>query len=127
RKVNFSVLPVTMSQVLAQENKGSVDIRWKALNQSNVKSYEIERGWDSYTFQNIGSIAAKEDGAAEINYSWSDKNPLSGKNYYRIKSVDIDGSFGYSPIVVVGVDGKAAAVRIFPNPVIGRSFQMQIV
>ncbi|RMG70069.1 MAG: T9SS C-terminal target domain-containing protein, partial [Bacteroidetes bacterium] len=44
-----------------------------------------------------------------------DHSPLRGLGYYRLRQVDMDGSFAYSPSVMVSLDGLAFS--IYPNPV----------
>ena len=49
-----------------------------------------------------------------------------GNNYYRIKVVNNTGSVGYSS-VVVAVAGKAkGAISVYPNPVVGNNFNLQL-
>jgi len=44
--------------------------------------------------------------------------PLAGLNYYRLKTIDIDGKIGYSTIVVLmGKNKGFEIVSLAPNPV----------
>src|SRR6185436_5147297 len=43
------------------------------------------------------------------------KNPLAGKNYYRMKQVDFNGIFDYSEIISVNTL-KQSGVSIYPTP-----------
>ena len=45
-----------------------------------------------------------------------DKHPVKGNNYYRLKQVDIDGSYKYSQIAVVTIDTKGNQLVLYPNP-----------
>ncbi|HEY8387436.1 MAG TPA: T9SS type A sorting domain-containing protein, partial [Parasegetibacter sp.] len=126
RKVSMGVLPVTMSQILAYANNGVANLQWKALNQSGVARYEIERSADGYTFKKAGELAAKSEGLMELNYWWADPSPDFGNNFYRIKSIDLDGSYGYSETVKVNVNQKPGEIRVFPNPVTDGIMQLQI-
>jgi hypothetical protein len=40
---------------------------------------------------------------------------MSGTSYYRLKMVDLDGTFEYSKLVAVSAEGTLA-VRAYPNP-----------
>ncbi|MEL6660696.1 MAG: T9SS type A sorting domain-containing protein, partial [Bacteroidota bacterium] len=43
--------------------------------------------------------------------------PLNGDNYYRLRQVDLDGSFTYSPVRVVHLKSQAhQQPKVFPNP-----------
>jgi hypothetical protein len=44
-------------------------------------------------------------------------HPQNGSNYYRLKSIDLDGSFKYSKVVLVKFGGVIQIVSsISPNP-----------
>ena len=38
------------------------------------------------------------------------------RNYYRLKQVDLDGSYEYSKIVAVNFDLAETTVKVYPNP-----------
>ena len=53
-------------------------------------------------------------------YSWTDNNPSNGTNFYRIRSVDRDGTGKFSPIVKVEAEKTSAGnITIYPNPIRG--------
>jgi len=53
-------------------------------------------------------------------YSFTHEEPRQGPNYYRLKSVDLDGSIDYSNIIAVNLEetkiGQDFEVIISPNP-----------
>src|SRR5690606_9636456 len=63
-----------------------------------------------------GSLSANLNPSLTNSYSWNDVSPLSGTNYYRIKSVDRDGAFTYSKIVKATLTGMEASLRAYPVP-----------
>jgi hypothetical protein len=48
-------------------------------------------------------------------YSYPDQSPLPGDNYYRLRMVDLDGSYSYSPVRSVRFGGRGA-LTVYPNP-----------
>ena len=49
------------------------------------------------------------------SYTTTDTKPLQGWNYYRLKQVDNDGRFNYSPVISVLFDANGTIV-LYPNP-----------
>ena len=43
--------------------------------------------------------------------------PLKGISYYRLKQVDLDGSFVYSNIIAINRNSAENSITVFPNPV----------
>jgi hypothetical protein len=50
-------------------------------------------------------------------YDYTDRQPLTGNNFYRLKQVDIDGQFEYSKVVQVKQKENTGLATIYPNPV----------
>ena len=87
---------------------------WKTTNEQNNDHFDIERSADGTGFASIGSVAAT--GTAGGSYSFTDGNPRDGMNYYRLRQVDNDGTYTYSPIEAVKFDPERA-ILVYPNPV----------
>jgi Secretion system C-terminal sorting domain len=101
---------------MSESGKNKAQIKWKTTNEKNVKYYEVEKSsTDSKDFIALSKKMAK-NGDAE-SYDVIDENPFTNINYYRLKMVNIDGSFSYSSIKsVVFKDAKKTAFKVFPNP-----------
>ena len=55
-----------------------------------------------------------------LNYSTTDKYPMIGLSYYRLKQTDFDGQFSYSNISAVNIDRIGNRYfNIYPNPTDG--------
>ena len=53
------------------------------------------------------------------SYSFTDKDVLNGSYSYRLKQIDADGNFAYSPIVEVTINNLPAQFELsqnYPNP-----------
>ncbi len=114
-------LPVTLLYFNAGKLGNTAAIlKWKTSQESNSSKFEIERSNDAVNFKNIGKVSAAGNSQVAINYSFTDYQPASGLNYYRLKQVDIDGYFVYTPSRLVKFDGlNAGVVKYYPNPTNG--------
>jgi hypothetical protein len=69
----------------------------------------------------IPSLVLIGSGSISTTTDYSYRDPLNGLSqgmlYYRLRMVDLDGKFSYSPVREISVDGTdQALVAISPNP-----------
>lgn len=106
------------------QSNNTVLLDWKTENEVNTSHFVIERGTDGNHFTGIGNVPANgrtNTGGASFTYSFTDNdaaNQPSQKLYYRLKMVDIDGTFKYSNIISVTLPLTIGKLTISPNPVI---------
>ncbi|KAA0989069.1 T9SS type A sorting domain-containing protein [Dyadobacter aurulentus] len=105
-------LPVKLSSFLAKKEGEVALLNWTTVSEVNFDRFSIERSEDGKKWVAIGTVFPKSDLTSD--YSFSDKIPLPGANYYRLKMVDRDGSFAYSEIKEVAFDAKK--IFVYPNP-----------
>ncbi|MGC4101473.1 LamG-like jellyroll fold domain-containing protein [Ferruginibacter sp.] len=108
----FTALPVTLVSFYGSKQNNDAQLQWITANEINIKRYEVERSDDGRNFIAIGSV-----NPGNTTYSFTDANVFSSRAlvYYRLRSVDIDARFTYSPIIKLAT--KVNALNIFPNPV----------
>lgn len=113
--LSFSVRKQTGDEVLAE---------WKTAQELDVNRYEVQlaRGAEdlqSNRFTTIGQVNSLGNTASERQYSFTDRElNKTGVRYYRLKIVDNDGSYSYSPVRPV-VFSQETDWRVFPNPSAG--------
>jgi hypothetical protein len=108
------ILPVTWVYFVAAKSGKQVNLNWQVANQINNDHYDAERSFDGSSFTKIGTV--KVTSASTSNYSYVDYGPAYDKiNYYRIKEVDKDGKFSYSPIRKIAY-GDENIITVSPNP-----------
>jgi hypothetical protein len=93
-----------------------VAISWKTDLEVNSSHFEVQRSGNSKEWKSIASIQASGNISVEQSYSYTDAAPLDGTNYYRLKIIDLDGQFDYSPIKSVSIAATALNVVAGPNP-----------
>lgn len=115
-------LPVKMVDFTAQkQNNSNVVLQWKVSTEIDVPKYEIEmaRGnadLQAGNFVKIGEVAGLGNSAGTRTYTFTDTEADKfGPRYYRLKIVNLDGSFTYSPIRSVIFDDPVRW-QIYPNP-----------
>ena len=109
------VLPLTFTSLKACQKSKDIAVEWTVENESNMKQYEVEKSVDGNHYNMVNTVAANN--AAANNYSWLDKNPSQGNNYYRIRSTGLNGQIEYSKVVKVNIGSLKRAITVYPNPV----------
>ncbi|HJW17095.1 MAG TPA: T9SS type A sorting domain-containing protein, partial [Flavisolibacter sp.] len=118
--VNIFPLPVFLlsftAKVASVSNQEKVVCNWKTVNEENSSFFLVERSTNARNFIAIGKINSHGNSSSLIDYSYTDETPLSGLSYYRLKMVDLDGSFNYSSIVAITISSNSFTVLVQQNP-----------
>lgn len=118
-----SPLPVELTAFAATaEGPQAVRLSWTTASEVKSARFEVERSASGSSFAPIGTVAAAGSSAAPRSYNLLDATLPTGATmlYYRLRQIDQDGTFTYSPVRVVTLD-KAAPTRLTlaPNPTTG--------
>ena len=115
--VNSVPLPLQLLSFEAQLNiQDEVDLTWQTTAEQNVSHFELEHSIDGFSFDNFGKTFANGSSLNnKTNYEYTHRKPSNGYNYYRLKMVDLDGKFEYSPIRLVNLRQDLVTL-LYPNP-----------
>ncbi len=106
-------LPAEFTGFTARATKDGHRLDWSVAEQHDVAHYLVEAGSDGRTFVTVGQVPAGRSAVA--TYAYTEATPPAGDRYYRIRTVDLDGSTDVSAIrLVPGPDTDG--FRVFPNP-----------
>jgi hypothetical protein len=108
-------LPIELTSFTATEQNRTVQLAWSTATEQNNAYFDIERAGGDYTFKSIGNVPGAGNSTQTRQYAYTDKTPLTGLNYYRLKQVDTDGAYTYSPVVPVRV-GASGKLQLHPVP-----------
>lgn len=114
-----SALPVTLVSFDAKRRESQAYLQWRTSSEVNSRQFDIERSADGRQWHHLGSIMARGGETSNTDYSYTDAFPQPGTNMYRLKMIDLDGSFAYSRIAALAFGTETAA--IYPNPAMGVS------
>jgi hypothetical protein len=84
------LLPVVFSSFDAKKDGCNAVLSWTTEMEHNNNYFAVERSASGKAFTEIGRINAN-NGDMQHHYSFTDEQPASGLNQYRITQVDIDG------------------------------------
>ena len=99
--VSANTLPVNLKYLSAKEDNGVVEINWITGSEINNDFFTIERSNNGFDFIEIGKVNGGDNSSHDITYSYTDKEPLIGSNYYRLIQTDYDGEYKiFAPVHV---------------------------
>ncbi len=110
-------LPVEFLYFKAEKDGDDALLTWATATETNSSHFIVERSNNGAVWENIGNVDAAGESLETILYSFTDQDPVVGFNYYRLKQVDLDGSYDYSTIdlVIFGAE-DVEDVLLYPNP-----------
>ena len=103
--VDFTVEPMS---------SGNIMLKWNTASENNNSHFQIERSMDGIRFDFLSVVEGAGTTNTSTYYSFEDKSPLHGRTYYRLKQVDFDGGYEYSPVRQVYLEGSG--ISIYPSP-----------
>ena len=114
-----AVLPVALTYFRGTSAAAGTTLRWQTANEIDNAYFAVERSRDGRAFAEIARVAGRGTTAESTAYEYLDAEPArhNGARYYRLRQVDFDGQFSYSPVVTVAVERTDAVQAVFPNPV----------
>ena len=111
-------IPVELTSFTANIVNGKILINWQTATEMNNSGFSLERSEDNISFKEIAFIRGHGTTTNKSDYSYTDNSILSGKYYYRLKQVDLDGSFHYTASIEanLGIPREFSLDQNYPNP-----------
>jgi hypothetical protein len=112
-----SIIPVELISFAGTVNEKSVELSWITATETNNQGFQIERSNGS-EFESVGFVEGHGTTTEFQNYSYTDRNVPVGSYSYRLKQLDYDGTFTYSNVIEIEVEGpkEFALDQNYPNP-----------
>ena len=107
-------LPIELVSFDGEAISNLVQLQWLTATEINNDYFVVERSKDAITFNEVGTMKANNT-LTTSKYQLNDVKPYKGINYYRLKQIDFDGTYTYSPIITVEFN-DAIEFSVYPNP-----------
>lgn len=121
-------LPVNLKtfKAMAETNK-NVKVFWTTEYEKDNGYFDIERSVDGVWFTKIARLPGKNNNGVLTDYVFYDYQALGGISFYRLKQVDIDQKYSYSPIERVKNTASVNSVDLYPNPSVSKEFKINLL
>jgi hypothetical protein len=117
-------LPIELVSFEGEFENGKVLLVWRTATELNNERFILERSINGIEFSALYVTEGAGTTSVSQEYFYTDQNPFSGINYYRLKQVDFNQAFTYSKIISVeATDQPGPPITVFPNP----SYQSDVI
>lgn len=113
-----AIVPVELTSFTADITGTRVNLNWITATESNNFGFEVQRSKSEGEFQAIGFVKGNGTSTEMNYYSYSDADLSEGVYNYRLKQIDLDGTFEYSNAVFAEVvtPDVYSLEQNYPNP-----------
>ncbi len=120
RTVSYSltnIVPVELTSFNANAAGTTAEITWTTATEVNNLGFEVQRKSDG-DFVTVGFVKGNGTSSEARSYSFTETDLPAGTYYYRLRQVDLDGTYDFSNAAEVDILGPMAYVlaQNYPNP-----------
>lgn len=117
---NFTItaaLPVELVRFEARLNgENTALLTWQTATEVNNQGYDVEMAINDGTFRKVSFVKGKGNTTSTSNYEFLVPNLTRELHYFRLKMIDVNGEFAYSPVRTLQLSNVKDVVNIYPNP-----------
>jgi hypothetical protein len=109
-----AALPVILNSFTVTCTNEEVLLKWQTAQEQNTAYFEIQSSLNGSSWSAVGRVAARGNSNTAIDYQYKDLP--AGRKYYRLRMVDNDEKFTYSPVQTVSCANNSWNITAYPNP-----------
>jgi Secretion system C-terminal sorting domain len=113
-------LPVELKSFVGKIEGNNARLFWETATEINNLGFEIEKSTNQNDFLKIGFVKGVGNSVQLNAYNFVD-NAFEKTAYYRLKQLDMDGKFSYSPVIALQKSGLKVGMKIYPNPLLNQN------
>ncbi len=114
-KLTSSTLPLRLVSFTGQVVGGNDVLHWTTTHEVNTASFIIEQSTDGNVFNVTGEVKATPNSSLSKEYIFTQHSTLNASGFYRLKMVDADNAFTYSPVIRIK-HADAGGLKIIYQP-----------
>lgn len=111
-------VPVELIDFTGRVSDNVVILTWHTASEINNFGYEVERSSDSQKFKKIGFVRGNGNSNTVQKFEFIDTDISAGRYYYRLKQIDLDGTFVYLKTIEISLNlpEEFQLLQNYPNP-----------
>lgn len=112
------ILPVELISFIGNREGTNVILNWKTTWETDNDYFDIEMSFDGQRFAKVGSVVGQGTTNSLQKYDFLHQSESYQTEYYRLKQVDFDGAFSYSPVIAVSpMQNTDLSLETYPQPI----------
>jgi hypothetical protein len=92
-----------------------IQLKWRTLSETDADQFSVEHADYTGDFSSLTTIPCAGNSTTPIDYSFLDRKPAIGLNYYRLKQTDFNGEFFYSSIIAFNHESDEFGAYYLPE------------
>lgn len=121
-----AVVPIELNYFEGKMINQNTYLDWQTSTEIDNDYFEIQRSNNGRKYMTIGKVKGKGASNSITDYSFIDRSPELGQNFYRLKQVDFDGSYEFSNVLSFKIERDQDYINVFPNPASGNSLNVKM-
>ncbi len=109
-------LPVELLSFNGKEVNEMHVLDWATSMELNSSHFVIEHSVNANFYSELGMVTAAGNSSVESKYTFTNKKPVIGNNFYRLKMVDADEKYKYSNVILLKLMKENTSMVVYPNP-----------
>lgn len=110
-RLNPIALPITLGSFNVKPSLRSAILNWSTVSEKNNHIFLVEHSVNEVNFETVGKVNGAGNSSQVKNYQFEHQLPALGLNYYRLKQVDFDGNFTYSPVKAINFEPSGLILK----------------
>lgn len=119
RTATFTItcpLAVNLTSFEVSHSGNDALVNWTTSFEKENRHFIILRAGNNLQFEEIGQVLSQGDSESPQSYSFVDRNPLDGINYYQLATIDMNNEEKLSDIRSLEKKVSSKPISISPNP-----------
>lgn len=108
-----SPVPIELIYFNVKPEGNQAVLEWATATELNNSHFEVQRSLDGKSWKNIKNVRDKGNSFITTTYKTKDEAPAPTLNYYRLKQVDLDGSYKYSETKALDFRGILTSQKVY--------------
>jgi hypothetical protein len=110
------ILPVSWLDIGVEEQDGEAVISWSTAMEQNNSHFDIEKSAGDGQFVVIGTVEGAGSSTNINDYQFKDVFYNGERSFYRIRQVDFDGQYEYSPVFALESESRTPVFQAVLKP-----------